>query len=267
MTLSWAEADNLADEHGESYFILDVQRFKRNYENLIEAFRSSYKNVQIGYSYKTNYTPFLCKAVNELGGFAEVVSSMEYELAKRVGVPGSRVIFNGPYKAEGALSEASISGATINLDGKRDLDLLVKIAKRNPNVEISAVIRSNFSSHEGDRSRFGIDVTGREFQECVAAITHFSNISLRGLHAHLPNRDLESFSNLTDNLISLARSVFPDGPPEILNIGGGFFSNMPETLRNSFDVPPASFEDYAEVIGGKMTRAFGGLNDMPQLFL
>ena len=34
-----------------------------------------------GNSYKTNYTSYICKPVKNLGGYAEVVSDMEYQVA------------------------------------------------------------------------------------------------------------------------------------------------------------------------------------------
>ena len=56
--------------------MIDTQQFKKNYNELMNAFKEIYNNFNIAYSYKTNYTPKLCKVVNELGGYAEVVSDM-----------------------------------------------------------------------------------------------------------------------------------------------------------------------------------------------
>ena len=85
MKLSYDILNNISSKYGESFYLLDSKQFKNNYEELRTAFSEIYPNFQIAYSYKTNYTPKLCKLVNQLGGLAEVVSDMEYELALRWG--------------------------------------------------------------------------------------------------------------------------------------------------------------------------------------
>ena len=71
---------NLQKKYGEAFYILDSSQFEKNYLELKNAFSEIYSNFNIAYSYKTNYTPKLCKIVNELGGYAEIVSDMEYEI-------------------------------------------------------------------------------------------------------------------------------------------------------------------------------------------
>ena len=86
MILDKKSISTLRNEYGDAFYLLDSERFKENYLELREAFSAIYSNFNIAYSYKTNYTPKLCKIVNELGGYAEVVSEMEAELAIKCGV-------------------------------------------------------------------------------------------------------------------------------------------------------------------------------------
>ena len=65
-----------------TYYVFKEKDFIDNYKSFFDTFRKYYSNYQIAYSYKTNYTPYICKLVKELGGYAEVVSKMEYDLAK-----------------------------------------------------------------------------------------------------------------------------------------------------------------------------------------
>ena len=90
--------ENLAEEYGDAFYILDTAQFRTNFAELKKAFSDIYDKFNIAYSYKTNYTPKLCGIVDELGGYAEVVSDMEAEIALRLGVTPSKIIFNGPYK-------------------------------------------------------------------------------------------------------------------------------------------------------------------------
>ena len=63
--------------YGDAFYILDSKKFNNNFIELSNAFKTIYPNFNIAYSYKTNYTPKLCKIVNKNGGYAEVVSEME----------------------------------------------------------------------------------------------------------------------------------------------------------------------------------------------
>lgn len=256
---------SLADEHGDAFFVLDGDRFERNFLALREAFRTHYGPAQIGYSYKTNYTPALCRIVDSLGGHAEVVSEMEYAHARRLGVPGSRIIFNGPVKAGWALRDAALSGATINLDNAHDCDMLIRVARDNPRAVIRAVIRVNFAIGK-EISRFGMDVDGQDFSDTHAALTELRNVSLAGLHCHFPDRDLDSFRRRAEGLLKVMRRVFPDRPPELLNIGGGFMSSIPESLLTHLTFQPANFDDYARIVAGVMKTAFEN-DSRPELFL
>ena len=77
MQINKKTIETLQNKYGEAFYLLDSTRFRKNYAELKAAFNDVYPNWNIAYSYKTNYTPKLCRIVNELGGYAEVVSEME----------------------------------------------------------------------------------------------------------------------------------------------------------------------------------------------
>lgn len=262
-----AALEDLSRTHGASFFVLSGTRFTDNFKSLHQAFSKHYDDVNIGYSYKTNYTPQLCRIVHSLGGFAEVVSEMEYNLAKRLGVPGERIIFNGPYKSRAAFEDAALTGATLNLDSHRDLEILTAVATANPKTQIGIVLRCNFALEtNGDISRFGMDTESPEFPTVISQITALPNVTLKGLHCHFPDRDLDSFRARARRMVELVKRIFPNSAPEILNIGGGYFSKMPDSLRTRFTVPPATFEDYGKAVGQIFSAAFKGQKP-PALFL
>ena len=77
--------NELIKKNGTPFYMFDEEGFVNNYRKLERTFKAVYPNYQISYSYKTNYTPLVCKLVKSLGGYAEVVSDMEYTLAKKLG--------------------------------------------------------------------------------------------------------------------------------------------------------------------------------------
>ena len=258
---------SLAKRHGSSFFLLDAEQLRTNYASLLSAFQAHYPKVKIGYSYKTNYTPQICRILQAAGAWAEVVSEMEYAAARRLGTPGENIIFNGPCKAEWAFREAALGGATLNLDSSRDLDLLSAVALSAPaGVTLRVVIRTNFAIDESV-SRFGFDVEGTEFESALETINFLPNVYLAGLHCHFPNRDLDSFRRRAEGLVSLCKRIFPNQPPEVLNIGGGYYSALPESIRRTRDKPPATFDDYAAIVGHVLSQAFPNRADAPTLFL
>jgi diaminopimelate decarboxylase len=102
--------NEIGNEFGQSFYILESKQFVANYKELEKAFRDIYPNSHIAYSYKTNYIPKLCNLVDKLGGFAEVVSGMEYKIAIKLGVIPKKIYFNGPYKDLSAVEELLLTG-------------------------------------------------------------------------------------------------------------------------------------------------------------
>ena len=98
--LSDKQVKEIIEQYGNAVYIFNQDEFEENYKELESTFQKVYPNYHICYSYKTNYTPAICKCVKDLNGYAEVVSDMEYRLALKIGYIPQRIIFNGPVKGE-----------------------------------------------------------------------------------------------------------------------------------------------------------------------
>ena len=72
--------------------------------------------VQFAWSYKTNYLDAVCNVFHQEGSWAEVVSGFEYDKAILNGVPGEKIIFNGPDKSYEELKKATQNGSLIHID-------------------------------------------------------------------------------------------------------------------------------------------------------
>lgn len=259
-----SEIKNIAQLHGNDFFIFDEGKFRDNYISLNSAFSSLYPNFSIGYSYKTNYTPYICKIVNELGGFAEIVSEMELELALKLGVSNNRIIYNGPSKSESSLVYSLLNDVIVNLDSLREFEILKRLANENLEKVFNVAIRCNFIL-DGDTSRFGMDVDGEEFAACIDVVRAHNNIRLAGLHCHFPHRALTTYAVRVSKLIELV-DIYFDSPPDFINIGGGLYSSMPEDLATKLNIKVPSFSEYAEVICKPLLQRFGA-GKLPKLFI
>ncbi|QXE85027.1 alanine racemase [Geomonas nitrogeniifigens] len=264
--MAWTEAEELSKQYGDPFFVYDEGRFIDNFKRMDHAFKALYGQTQIAYSYKTNYTPDICKLVDQLGGYAEVVSEMEYNLACRLGVLPERIVYNGPYKSFDSIRAALLSGALVNLDSIRDLNMAVATSLEASTRVINVAIRCNFPIDDNLQSRFGFDVGGEEFRHAVQTINNSPNLRLAGLHCHFPNRDLSSYAVRVERMIELCQNLFSE-PPDFINIGGGYFGNMPDKLKMTYKFELPNFSDYAKVICTKFARAFEGQSKKPLLFI
>jgi diaminopimelate decarboxylase len=268
MHLSWQVLHDLEQAYGESFFLLDLQAFRSNYRTFLDAFRAIYPRSQIAYSYKTNYLPRLCSEVDRLGGYAEVVSGMEYELALRVGVDPQRIIFNGPYKDESYLTRALLAGSLVNLDGEHEIAYVEAIARRHPHATLTVGLRCNFALEEDHDSRFGFDVEGERLRAAVKRLEQIDNLVVAGLHCHFSTgqRSVESYARRTRRLLELTADCLRRSAPRVVNVGGGYFSRMSSALRNQFPFAVPGYEDYAAAVASQLIAAFPGSTG-PELIL
>ncbi|BAZ27946.1 putative diaminopimelate decarboxylase [Cylindrospermum sp. NIES-4074] len=268
MNLDWKTLNNLEKEYGDYFYILDMRKFADNYQDFLQCFRSIYANSNIGYSYKTNYTPQLCHQVNNMGGYAEVVSQMEYDLAISIGVSPSRIIYNGPIKHNQNIEKAILAGSIVNLDSLQEVEIVAALARRFPEHKIAVGLRCNFDIGESNISRFGLDVEAGEIDYAFKSFAELNNCFIEGLHCHFstPHRSAESYSLRTKNILELSDYYFQDKLPRFIDVGGGFFGSMNEELMQQYGCHIPSYQEYAEAIATHFRGRFSQENS-PELIL
>jgi len=268
MSLSWNTIDEIAQQYGDSFYLLNPTLFEANYQRFLAAFQSEYSNSQIAYSYKTNYTPLLCQLVQSMGGYAEVVSGMEYDLALRVGVPAVRIIFNGPYKQLSDFKRALLNGSIVNLDSNYEVNMLAVLAAQHPQKNFKVGIRCNFCIGAEHYSRFGFDLETENFQTTLQTLRAIPNSRIAGIHCHFlaPERSAAAYASIAEQMISIAASKFSHEKLDFIDIGGGFFSPMRPELQAQFPFKVPSFEEYGHAIASVFARAYPEQN-RPELIL
>lgn len=256
---------NLRTEYGDAFYLLDSEQFKSNFQELKSAFQRYYSNFNIAYSYKTNYTPKLCRIVNELGGYAEVVSEMELEIALRVGVNYDHIIWNGPIKSPEILEDFLIKGGTCNIDSLDELSIIKEIVRKHSDTTYNLGIRCNYDVEDGVISRFGFDVDSDDFKEVLDFIVTTPNINFRNLQCHFAKRQIDYWPARAQGMISLLDRI---GfiPPRI-DIGGGLFGKMDNDLKVQFSSPIPTYEDYAKSVALLFANYFKAKSVSPELII
>jgi diaminopimelate decarboxylase len=259
MQLSIDVLNKISKKYGQSFYLLESKQFQKNYIELLESFRRIYANSHIAYSYKTNYIPKLCKLIDKMGGFAEIVSDMEYDLALKIGVRPENIFFNGPYKDAFAMEKLLLDGGIVNIDSISELHSLKEFATKHPQKNFSIGIRCNFDIHDGVLSRFGFDVNKSEFEEVIDSLQKIRNIKIKGLHCHFATRSIETWEQRVEGVLKLVEKYFV-APPTFISLGGGLYGKMPDLLKKQFNTIIPSYEDYAKIVACKFHNFFQNID-------
>ena len=238
------KAKQLIKKFGSPLFVLDKVKLVSQFEKINKAFKSVYPRTIIAYSYKTNYLPYVCKILHNLGCYAEVISGFEYDLARKLDVDGEKIIVNGPYKTKSELVSIIKNGSMINIDNLNELELVNKIAKDlNKTVEVG--IRVNAKIGHFPWSKFGFNIENKEALKVVKLInTKFKNMKLNGIHIHIGTNliDLNLYEQAVRVILRFVDIIKNNFGIDIkyIDIGGGFASSgaCPNNVDlDKWDVP------------------------------
>lgn len=263
---------DLLREYGSPLFVISEQRIRRNYQHAVRAFKTRYPKVQFAWSYKTNYLNAVCNVFHQEGSWAEVVSMFEYEKAIMNGVPGNKIIFNGPDKSASDLETAINNNSLIHIDHADELYLLLEVTAKL-DKKASVAIRVNMDTGIYPMwDRFGFNYENGQAMNALNKIMSESRLVLNGLHCHIGTYMLSAgaYATAAYKLCDLAMAVKMkyNHMIQYLDMGGGFASA--NTLKGSYlqgaDVIP-DMEDYAEAISSTILNYGFKPNELPTLFL
>lgn len=265
MILNKQVVNELRKEYGDAFYLLDSEQYRNNFLELRDSFRKIYPNFNIAYSYKTNYTPKFCKIVNELGGYAEIVSEMELEIALRVGVRPNRIIWNGPIKNSKKLEEFLVAGGTDNIDSIEELEVVKNIAEKHPDKTLNLGIRCNYEVNDGVVSRFGFDVDSEGFKNVLAFVTSTPNVHFINFQCHFAKRQIEYWPARAKGMVELIDRL--SIIPERIDIGGGLFGKMADSLKAQFTNEIPDYQAYAEAAARVFAEYFADKDVKPELLI
>lgn len=263
----WETLDQLLSMAGDVSYVAYPDRLATNFKNLRDSLTANYPRIGIGYSYKTNYLPRFCLEAERLGLYAEVVSGMEYEIARHLGIAGDRIIFNGPIKSPNELRRAFTDGALVNVDSLSEAELISAIAAETNSASIRLGLRCNLDlSWKGRESRFGLSEASGELDAAFSRLSERPNIRIVGLHCHTSfDRSADSYARRIRRLIELSDRLFGGRVPDFLDVGGGICGPMPSALAQQLSIAPPSYDAYAEAICTPLRKRYG--SDGPKLII
>lgn len=262
----------LLNDHGSPLFVISEKTIRDTFQSAKKSFTNRYPRVQFAWSYKTNYLDAVCNVFHQEGSWAEVVSGFEYDKALRNGVPGKKIIFNGPDKTEDDLRKAIINDSLIHIDHLDELYSIIELAealKLKPKV----AIRVNMDTGVYPMwDRFGFNYENGQAWDALNKIMRSGKLELVGLHTHIGTFMLtaQAYGTAAYKLADLAIGIQKKYNHHIkyIDMGGGFASS--NTLKGAY-LPGAdsnpSFDDYAEAITSALINSDFGPDELPLLIL
>lgn len=248
------------------FYIFDEQGFIDNYKHIENTFKAVYPNYRISYSYKTNYTPFVCQLVKSLGGYAEVVSDMEYTLARKLGYANNQIVYNGPSKG-GAMYEHIDNGGILNIDSLEEAKRIASYVSTKPQKLYKLGLRINMDVGGNFISRFGLVPDSEEMKHTVNLLNAIPNVKLVGVHCHISRaRGVDAWSRRAEIMLDVADRYIL-GVPEYISLGSGMYADMPAFLKEQFggDSVP-TYQDYAECAIRPIAEHYANCTHKPILF-
>ncbi|MEY2903350.1 MAG: hypothetical protein RLY89_2456 [Bacteroidota bacterium] len=263
---------DLIAQYGSPLFIISERTIRRTYQNAVRAFKTRYPKVQFAWSYKTNYINAVCKVFHQEGSWAEVVSGFEYRKALGNGVPGNKIIFNGPEKTNEELKLAINNDSLIHIDHFEELYQLIDLSDelgKKPRVAIRVNMDTGIYPMW---DRFGFNYENGQAWSAIQKIVASGKLQLTGLHCHIGTFMLstDAFAIAVKKLGDLAMNAKAQLNTQIqyLDLGGGLPSA--NTLRGAYlpgsDTIP-SVDEFAEAISNALFQLGFSSNELPLLIL
>lgn len=263
---------DIINEFGSPVFIISENSVRRIYNDAKRAFTLRYPKVQFAWSYKTNYLSAVCNIYHQEGSWAEVVSGFEYDKAIGNGVPGNKIIFNGPDKTRQDLEKAIQNKSLIHIDHLDEYYMILDIAETT-GLRPQVAIRVNMDTGIYPMwDRFGFNYENGQAWDALNKIIISKKMDLVGLHCHIGTYMMTAepygvaASKLADLAVGLQQKY--NHHLKYIDLGGGFASA--NTLKGAYlpgkDTNP-SFDDYAEKITSALINSNISPDHLPWLFL
>ena len=245
--------EDLVSKYGSPLFVYNERSLRRKFRSMKHAFTSRYPDVAFGWSYKTNYLKAICAILHQEGAMAELVSKMEYDKAKALGIEGKNIILNGPHKPFATLEAAVRDGVTINIDHLDEIEDLEAIATQLGQT-INVGIRLNLDAGiQPCWSRFGFNLESGQAMEAIHRMARGGKLRLNGLHSHIGTFILEptAYAKQVAKMLAFGYEIEAayGWRMDYIDIGGGFPSRS--RLKGTYhaaEVLIPSIDEYADAI-------------------
>ena len=225
MELDGCDLVAIARKYGTPTHVVSKKRLVENCERAKAALGASLDEAEVFYSYKTNCVPGILDIIHKQGVGAEVISPYELWVALKLGLPGEKIIFNGPHKTRESLQLAVRHRVKlINVDSITDIRKLVEVCRAQ---QMEANLGVRLCPTQGWSAQFGLNMKSSEAVEGFRLIEKNRNlVKLKGLHVHLGSQitDKSLHPKAVAEVVDFLQQTGACSEADIqyLDVGGGF---------------------------------------------
>ncbi len=181
--------------------------------------QTAFAGARIFYAMKANPNLHLLRRLAAAGVGFECVSPGELARAEHLGVPGGRLLVNGPAKSDGEYAAGARLGATFIVDRAEEVGLLPPGSRALVRVNPALAISTHDHLATGSKaSKFGVTL---EQAPAVLDALRAAGHEALGLHVHIGSaiRDAHDFTAAFERLAELRAAT---GNVQVLDVGGGW---------------------------------------------
>jgi diaminopimelate decarboxylase len=215
---------SVASEHGTPVHVVSKSGLSANCDRARRSLQEALGDVEIFYSYKTNCVAGILKIIHGHDVGAEVISPYELWVALQLGVPGEKIIYNGPYKTKESLATAIRHGVKlINLDSLTDIRNVVEVCRTHG---LTANVGVRLCPSYGWSAQFGLSMEGGEANRGLGIIEQNGDcLKLRGFHVHIGSQvtDISLFRRAVAEVLAFVKQPKESALENLryLDVGGG----------------------------------------------
>ncbi|MCX6116975.1 MAG: diaminopimelate decarboxylase [Proteobacteria bacterium] len=252
LTFGSVHLDELATRFGTPLYIYNFDIVKKRIESLKNGIGS--RSNLICFALKSNSNPKLLQFLHNLGIGADVVSGGELMLARKAGIPPSRIVFSGVAKSNEeialGISEDILS---FNVETPGEVKRISQAAKsKGIQAKISLRINPNINAKTHPKiatglydTKFGLDPNEVSLQ--AKLISQDPNLILSGISCHIGSQilDLNPLKEAAVFMRDFARTLRASGHQLThIDVGGGLgVAYIPEDTKKAVDL-----ESYGQMI-------------------
>jgi diaminopimelate decarboxylase len=244
---------SLRAKWGSPLHVVLARRLRENASDFLAINEGGRTRAEVYYSYKSNPVPGVLRLLHGLGIGAEVISEYELWLALKLGVPASRIVFNGPAKSAAAIQSAVARDLLLlNVNHREEIDLFASVAHaldKRPHIGVRVAAFSGWSG------QFGLPIASGEAFAAIKQVHDSGMLRLTAIHCHVGGmlRSSQQVLGYVGEVLALADRVRTELGVElaILDFGGSLatptvagISEFDRRLSIAFQAPiPAPVPD------------------------
>ena len=233
LTLQGLPLTDLVRKWGSPLYVMDAHALRDNARRFMRP-NGTPSRCEVYYSYKTHPVPWALGVLHAEGIGAEVISHYELWLARQLGVPPERIVYNGPGKSIDSIRKAIEMGVQIiNINHTEEIRRVAGVAGavgRRPRVGLRVTTEGGWTG------QFGTPVAGGAALAAFAEAEASGVLDVVGVHAHVGGmiHSKGALLQATGSLLNFVEELEArrGRPLEIIDFGGSLATPTVHHLGN-----------------------------------